>query len=65
MDVRKLDDLLAQGRSIFEMKIAVAYYARVSTDKDEQLNSLENQQRPELDVCGRLCGRGHLGHVGC
>lgn len=45
MDVRKLDDLLAQGRSIFEMKIAVAYYARVSTDKDEQLNSLENQQR--------------------
>nr|WP_302666441.1 recombinase family protein [uncultured Agathobaculum sp.] len=45
MDVRKLDDLLAQGRSIFEMKIAVAYYARVSTDKDEQLNSLENQRR--------------------
>ena len=45
MDVRKLDDLLAHGRSIFEMKIAVAYYARVSTDKDEQLNSLENQQR--------------------
>lgn len=45
MDVRKLDDLLAQGRSIFEMKVAVAYYARVSTDKDEQLNSLENQRR--------------------
>ena len=45
MDVRKLDDLLAQGRSIFEMKIAVAYYARVSTDKDEQLNSLDNQRR--------------------
>lgn len=45
MDVRKLDDLLAQGRSIFEMEIAVAYYARVSTDKDEQLNSLYNQQR--------------------
>lgn len=45
MDVRKLDDLLAQGRSIFEMKIAVAYYARVSTDKDEQLNSLQNQRR--------------------
>lgn len=45
MDVRKLDDLLAQGRSIFEMKITVAYYARVSTDKDEQLNSLENQRR--------------------
>lgn len=45
MDVRKLDDLLAQGRSIFEMKVAVAYYARVSTEKDEQLNSLDNQRR--------------------
>lgn len=45
MDVRKLDDLLAEGRSIFEMKIAVAFYARVSTEKDEQLNSLENQRR--------------------
>ncbi len=45
MDVRKLDDLLAQGRSIFEMELAVAYYARVSTEKDEQLNSLENQRR--------------------
>ena len=45
MDVRKLDDLLAQGRSIFEMKLAVAYYARVSTEKDEQLNSLDNQRR--------------------
>ena len=45
MDVRKLDDLLAQGRGIFEMKIAVAYYARVSTEKDEQLNSLDNQRR--------------------
>lgn len=45
MDVRKLDDLLAQGRGIFEMNIAVAYYARVSTEKDEQLNSLDNQRR--------------------
>ena len=45
MDVRKLDDLLAQGRSIFDMKLAVAYYARVSTEKDEQLNSLDNQRR--------------------
>lgn len=45
MDIRKLDELLAHGRSVFETKLSVAYYARVSTDKDEQLNSLDNQRR--------------------
>ena len=35
----------AQGRSIFDTDLAVAYYARVSTDKDEQINSLSNQKR--------------------
>ncbi len=45
MDVRRLDDLLACGRSIFDMELTVAYYARVSTEKDEQLNSLENQRK--------------------
>ena len=45
MDVRRLDELLAQGRGIFDTELAVAYYARVSTDKDEQLNSLDNQKR--------------------
>ena len=45
MDIRTLDDTLASGRSIFDLKISVAYYARVSTEKDEQLNSLDNQRR--------------------
>ena len=45
MDVRRLDEMQAQGRSIFETELAVAYYARVSTDKDEQINSLGNQKR--------------------
>lgn len=45
MDIRKLDELLSQGRSIFGTELTVAYYARVSTDKDEQLNSLDNQKR--------------------
>ena len=45
MDVRRLDEMQAQGRSIFETDLAVAYYARVSTDKDEQINSLGNQKR--------------------
>ena len=37
MDVRRLDEIQAQGRSIFDTELAVAYYARVSTDKDEQI----------------------------
>ena len=45
MDVRRLDEIQAQGRSIFDTELAVAYYARVSTDKDEQINSLGNQKR--------------------
>ena len=45
MDVRRLDEMQAQGRSIFDAELAVAYYARVSTDKDEQINSLGNQKR--------------------
>lgn len=45
MDVRRLDEMQAHGRSIFDTELAVAYYARVSTDKDEQINSLGNQKR--------------------
>jgi len=32
-----------KGMSIFNMPLRVTYYARVSTDSDDQLNSLENQ----------------------
>ena len=45
MDVRRLDEMQAQGRSIFDTELAVSYYARVSTGKDEQINSLGNQKR--------------------
>ena len=34
---------LLLGKTIFDMNLNVGYYARVSTDKDDQLNSLENQ----------------------
>ena len=34
---------LESGKSIFEIPLRVCFYARVSTDKDEQLNSLGNQ----------------------
>ena len=34
---------LEAGRSIYDIDLRVCFYARVSTDKDEQLNSLDNQ----------------------
>jgi len=34
---------LDAGRSIYDIELRVCFYARVSTDKDEQLNSLDNQ----------------------
>jgi len=34
---------MRNGKTIFDLPLRVTFYARVSTDKDEQLNSLENQ----------------------
>jgi len=34
---------MRMGKSIYDLPLRVTFYARVSTDKDEQLNSLENQ----------------------
>jgi len=34
---------MRMGRSFFDLPLRVTFYARVSTDQDEQLNSLENQ----------------------
>ncbi len=44
MDVKKARENLQKGKTIYDMNLRVGYYARVSTDKDDQLNSLENQQ---------------------
>lgn len=43
MDLYNMRNELSRGISIYELPIKVTYYARVSTDKDEQLNSLQNQ----------------------
>ena len=43
MDIRQIRAQMRMGRSIFELPLRVTFYARVSTDQDEQLNSLENQ----------------------
>ena len=43
MDLYEIRNALAQGKSIFDMNLRVTYYARVSTDMDEQLHSLKAQ----------------------
>ena len=43
MDILKARQELILGKTIYDMNLRVADYGRVSTDKDDQLNSLENQ----------------------
>lgn len=43
MDLYKIRNELMSGKSIYDIPLKVTFYARVSTDKDEQINSLENQ----------------------
>ena len=43
MEVRKIRAEMRNGRSFYDMPLRVTFYARVSTDQDEQFNSLENQ----------------------
>lgn len=44
MNIRETREMIRRGKTIYDMNIRVGYYARVSTDKSDQLNSLENQQ---------------------
>lgn len=43
MDLLKMRRQLDAGTTVFDLPLRVVYYARVSTDRDAQLNSLENQ----------------------
>ena len=43
MNVLRIRNEMRSGKTIFDLPLRVTFYARVSTDKDEQLNSLENQ----------------------
>ena len=43
MEVRKIRVEMRMGRSFYDLPLRVTFYARVSTDQDEQINSLENQ----------------------
>ena len=43
LDIYEIRNALQSGRTIFDLPLRVTYYARVSTDKDEQLHSLSAQ----------------------
>lgn len=43
MTLYEMKQAFILGKTIFELPLKVAYYARVSTEKEEQINSLENQ----------------------
>ncbi len=49
MDLYQIRNELHSGRSIYDLNLKVTYYARVSTDKDEQAHSLQNQIRYYTD----------------
>ena len=42
-DLYTIRNMLSQGKSIYDLPLRVTFYARVSTDRYEQLNSLEIQ----------------------
>ena len=43
LNLYSIRNVLAQGKKIIDLPLRVTFYARVSTDHEEQLNSLENQ----------------------
>lgn len=43
MRIYEIKQELLLGKTIFDLPLKVVYYARVSTEKEEQINSLENQ----------------------
>jgi len=43
LELKWVQQQLNAGKSIYDLPLRVAYYARVSTERDQQLNSLENQ----------------------
>lgn len=43
MDLYTIRNLLSDGKKIYDLPLKVTFYARVSTDREDQLNSLDNQ----------------------
>lgn len=43
LDLYGFRSALSMGQTIYDLPLKVTYYARVSTEKDYQLNSFQNQ----------------------
>lgn len=52
MNIIKVRSELNKGKTIYDLELNVGYYARVSTDKSDQLNSLENQEKYFREMIG-------------
>ena len=61
MDIIKARQELMFGKTIYDMNLKVADYGRVSTDKDDQVNSLENQIKFFSDMIGSVNKWAHVG----
>jgi len=60
MNIAKVRSDILRGISIYDMNLRVADYGRVSTDKDDQLNSLENQINFFNDLIGSVKSWVHV-----
>ncbi len=61
MDILKARSELSLGKTIYDMNLRVVDYGRVSTDKDDQLNSLENQISYFSDMISSVSSWEHVG----
>lgn len=61
MDILKAREDLILGKTIYDMNLKVADYGRVSTDKSDQLNSLENQVKYFNDMISSVETWTHVG----
>lgn len=61
MDILKARSELMQGKTIYDMNLRVVDYGRVSTDKDDQLNSIKNQVNYFSDMISSVESWVHVG----
>lgn len=61
MNIIKVRQELALGKSIYDLNLRVVNYDRVSTDKEEQLNSLQNQANYFNDMIASIKTWSHVG----
>lgn len=61
MNIIKARQELTMGKSIYDMNLRVVNYDRVSTDKEEQLNSLINQANYFNDMIAGVEKWNHIG----